>query len=223
MGIAGYIEHTILKPDTTIEDIKKLCDEAKVYQFAGVCLPPPFVRNGKRLLYETDIKLVTVIGFPFGYSCAKAKIFENAQALEDGADEIDMVINIAALKNGQWAYLESEVKYILEATKKHGKVLKLIIESGILTDEEIIRCCEIYGETGVDFLKTSTGYAAHSASTHAVSLMRKHLPENVKIKASGGIRTYSFARELIGAGADRLGCSGSIAIVKEEEEKSGLL
>jgi deoxyribose-phosphate aldolase len=214
--IASYIEHTVLKSDTTIEDIKNLCEEAKTYGFAGVCVPPPFIRNVKKLLQDTPISAVTVIGFPFGYSFSKAKIFENAQAIEDGADEIDMVINIAALKNGQWQYLEAEVKHILEATQKHGKVLKLIIESGILTDEEIIRCCEIYGSMGVDYLKTSTGYAASGASTHAVSLMRQHLPDNVKIKASGGIRTLGFATELIGAGADRLGCSNSVAIVKDE-------
>jgi deoxyribose-phosphate aldolase len=222
MGIAQYIEHTILKPDTTIEDVKKLCEDARTYGFAGVCVPPPFVRNARKLLHGTDIKLVTVIGFPFGYSCAKAKIFENAQAIEDGADEIDMVINIAAMKNGQWAYLESEVKHILDACHKNGKILKLIIESGILTDEEIIRCCEVYGSLGVDFLKTSTGYAPQNATTHAVSLMREHLPQNIRIKASGGIRTYNFARELIGAGADRLGCSGSIAIVKEEQAQGGV-
>lgn len=216
MSIAQYIDHTILKPDTLLQDVRTICTEAVEYKFAAVCIPPPFVRNARGFIGENPVKTATVVGFPFGYSIAKAKIFETAQALDDGADEIDMVINISALKNGQWKYLESEVKYILEAVHKGEKILKVIIESGLLTDEEILRCCDIYAEAGVDYLKTSTGYAEKGADTHAVALMRQHLPPSIKIKASGGIRTYEKAREMMGAGADRLGCSASIAIVKGE-------
>ena len=218
MDIAQYIDHTILKPTTTISELKQVCTEAITYGFAAVCIPPPFVGNARQLLKDSKVKVATVVGFPFGYSNARAKIFETQQALDDGADELDVVINLIALKNQTWNYLESEIKYIVEAIHKNNKLIKVIIESGVLTNEEIIRCCEIYAKAGVDFLKTSTGYAEKGATPEAVALMREHLPSNIQIKASGGIRTYQFARQLIGAGADRLGCSASVAIVKNEQE-----
>lgn len=217
MNIASYIDHTILKPTTSMADIKWICGEAKEFGFAAVCIPPPLVRNAKAILKDTEIKIATVIGFPFGYSIAKAKLFESRQALDDGADELDIVINLIALKNNAWTYLEGELKYIVDAAKEAGKITKVIIESGILSNEEIIKCCGIYAKAGVDFLKTSTGYAEKGATLEAVQLMREHLPSNIKIKASGGIRNYSFARQLIGAGADRLGCSASVQIVEEEK------
>lgn len=218
MSIASYIDHTILKPTTTIRELKQVCTEATTYGFAAVCIPPPFVSNARQLLKDSEVKVATVIGFPFGYSNARAKIFETQQALDDGADELDVVINLLALKNQTWNYLESEIKYIVEAIHKNNRLIKVIIESGVLTNEEIIRCCDIYSKAGVDFLKTSTGYAEKGATLEAVALMREHLPSNIRIKASGGIRTYEFARQLIGAGADRLGCSASVAVVKNEEE-----
>ena len=217
MSIASYIDHTILKPTTTMDDIRKLCEEASLYKFAAVCVPPPLVKNARSLLKDTGVKTATVIGFPFGYSIAKAKILEVQQAIEDGADELDVVINLIALKNKAWSYLESEIKHMVEAIHENERILKVIIETGVLTDEEIIKCCEIYSKAKVDFLKTSTGYAEKGASTHTVQLMRDHLPSDIRIKASGGIKTYAFARQLIGAGADRLGCSASVAIVKEEK------
>ena len=166
------------------------------------------------------MKVATVIGFPFGYSIARSKIFEVSQAIDDGADELDVVINLVALKNGVWQYLETEIKHIVEAAHKAGRLLKVIIETGVLTDDEIIRCCEIYAQAGADFLKTSTGYAEKGATVEAVQLMRAHLPSHIKIKASGGIRTYDFAMKLIEAGADRLGCSASVAIVTGESGAS---
>jgi deoxyribose-phosphate aldolase len=216
MNIAQFIDHTILKPTTTLEDIRKICAEAIEYKFAAVCVPPPFVRNAKMMLKDSEVKAATVVGFPFGYSVAKAKIFEMQQAIEDGADEIDVVVNLIALKAGQWTYLENEIKFLVEAAHKNGRIIKVIIESGILTTEEIIRCCELYSKMGVDFVKTSTGYAEKGASVEAVHIMKAHLPENIKIKASGGIRDFAFAKELVEAGADRLGCSASVAIVKGE-------
>jgi deoxyribose-phosphate aldolase len=216
MNIASYIDHTLLKPTTTNQEVKELCKEAIDYGFAAVCVPPPLVKNAKGYLKGSNIKVATVIGFPFGYSNAKAKIFETQQAIEDGADEMDVVINLIALRGKAWNYLESEMKYIIQAIHQNDKLIKVIIESGILTDEEIIHCCEIYAKAGVDFLKTSTGYAEKGANIEAVQLMRKTLPSSVKIKASGGIRSYQFAKELIGAGADRLGCSASVAIMKEQ-------
>ncbi len=221
MNIASYIDHTLLKPTTTNDDIKKLCDEAAQYKFAAVCVPPPLVRKARIVLRGSDVKVATVIGFPFGYSIARAKIFEVQQAIQDGADELDVVINLIALKNNAWNYLEQEMEHIVEAIHKNERQIKVIIESGVLTPEEIIKCCDIYAKLKVDFLKTSTGYAEKGATLEAVQLMREHLPSDIKIKASGGIRTYEFARQLIGAGADRLGCSASVAIVQGEEATGG--
>lgn len=215
MNIAGYIDHTILKPTTVIDDIKRLCAEAIEYQFAAVCIPPPYVKNSKRLLEGTVVKAATVIGFPFGYSVAKAKLAEVEQAIADGADELDIVINLSALKSGSWPYLESEIKLLTDPIKRHSRVSKVIIESGILTDDEIRRCCEIYAATDVDYVKTSTGYAETGATLHAVQLMRDVLPSGIKIKASGGIKTYESAIQYINAGADRIGCSAGVTIMKQ--------
>jgi deoxyribose-phosphate aldolase len=217
MHIASFIDHTILKPTTLTGDIEKLCSEAREYQFAAVCVPPPFVKKAKDLLQGTSVKTATVIGFPFGYSAVEAKLAEIVLALVDGADELDIVINLIALKNNDWQYLANEINHLLPVIREKGKVVKVIIESGVLTDEEIIQCCKLYGIARIDYLKTSTGYAEKGATLHAVELFKKHLPEGVKIKASGGIRDYDFARQLVEAGASRLGCSASVAIVKGEQ------
>ena len=214
MNIAQYIDHTVLKPTTLLSDINKLCDEAIEYQFAAVCVPPNFVKKAKSLLQNSSVKVATVIGFPFGYSAVEAKIAEILLAIVDGVDELDVVINISAIKNNDWRFLADEINHILPIVRSKGKVLKIIIESGILTDEEIIRCCELYGVAGIDYLKTSTGYAEKGASVEAVQLFRKHLPAHVQIKASGGIRDYAFAKQLVDAGATRLGCSAGVVIVK---------
>lgn len=216
--IANYIDHTILKPTTLVADIKQVCNEAIEYEFAAVCVPPPFVLNARKELENAPVKVATVIGFPFGYSIAKAKFAEVQQAIRDGAQEMDVVINLAALKNKSWSYLESEMQPIIEYIHENDCLVKVIIESGILTNSEIIQCCELYGGLGADFLKTSTGYAEKGATVEAVELMRQHLPFNIQIKASGGIRNYKFAKELIDAGASRLGCSASVAIVHGKEE-----
>jgi deoxyribose-phosphate aldolase len=172
------------------------------------------IKVAKNYLQSNSVKTATVIGFPFGYAAIEAKIAESVLAMVDGADELDMVINLIALKNNDWQYLANEITHILPVVKQQNKVIKIIIESGILTDEEIMRCCELYGAAGVDFLKTSTGYAEKGATIEAVRLMRKHLPHDIQIKASGGIRSYSFAKQLIEAGATRLGCSNSVSIIK---------
>lgn len=215
MQINRYIDHTILKPTTTLNDIKKLCMEAVEYNFAAVCIPPPFVKLARTFLGSTDIKVATVTGFPFGYAAIEAKVAETVLAIVDGADELDMVANLIAIRNGDQDYLEKEIATILPIIRNKQKVIKVIIESGILLEEEIIACCELYGKYQVDFVKTSTGYAEKGATVEAVQLMRRHLPSNIQIKASGGIRTFAFARDLIAAGATRLGCSASVAIVKE--------
>jgi len=218
MNLSPIIDHTLLKPTSTIEEIKQLCTEAAAYGFAAVCVPPPFVKRAKILLAPVEVKIATVIGFPFGYAATEAKLSEAILALVDGADELDMVINLIALRMDDWDYVMKEIQLMVDIVHNRHKILKVIIESGILTDEEIIKCCNTIGTLGIDFMKTSTGYAEKGATPEAVRLMRKYLPAAVKIKASGGIRDYQFAKTLVEAGADRLGCSASIAIVKGELE-----
>lgn len=221
MSVAKYIDHTILKSTTSLEEIKKICYEAKEYSFAAVCIPPYFVPKAFSLLQDSDIKIATVLGFPFGYNHYTAKAAEANQCIENGADELDMVMNIAAFKNKDFDYIKEEVQNILQITQGSNILLKIIIETGLLTNEEIIQCCELYKDYPVDFLKTSTGYAEKGASVEAVALMRQHLPQRIQIKASGGIKTFDFADALIKAGATRLGCSASVAIVNGEKGNTG--
>jgi deoxyribose-phosphate aldolase len=216
MHLATYIDHTILKPTTLVSEVAQICKEAAEYKFAAVCVPPNFVKKAKEFLVGTNVKVATVIGFPFGYSAVEAKLAEIVLAMVDGVDELDVVANISAIKNQDWVYLANELNHIMPVVKSKNKTIKIIIESGILTNDEIIKCCELYGVAGIDYLKTSTGYAEKGASVEAVKLFRLHLPDAVQIKASGGIRDYTFAAELVEAGATRLGCSASLAIVKGE-------
>lgn len=213
LAVNKYIDHTILKPTCLVADIQKLCTEAKQYDFAAVCVPPNFVKLAKELIAGSSVQVATVIGFPFGYSATEAKIAEMILAMVDGADELDVVANISAIKNGDWMAITDEINHIMPIVRSKGKKIKVIIESGVLTDEEIIKCCDIYGVAGIDYLKTSTGYAEKGASVEAVQLFRKHLPEAVQIKASGGIRDYATAKQMIEAGATRIGCSAGVAIV----------
>ena len=213
MPLNKYIDHTILKPTCLVSDIEKLCAEAKQYDFAAVCVPPNFVKLAKEKLAGSTVQVATVIGFPFGYSATEAKIAEIILAMVDGADELDVVANIAAIKNGDWSAIADEINHIMPIIRSKNKVVKIIIESGVLTDDEIIKCCDIYGIAGIDYLKTSTGYAEKGASVEAVKLFRKHLPDQVQIKASGGIRDYAAAKLMIDAGATRIGCSAGVAIV----------
>lgn len=217
MNINKYIDHTVLKPTTTLEDIKQLCMECVEYDFAAACVPPLYVKLAKQFLGATNTKVATVIGFPFGYSAIEAKVAETVLAIVDGADELDLVINISAIKNKDWEYLEKEIANIMYIIREKKKVIKIIIESGILLEEEIVKCCQLYAQYGVDFMKTSTGYAERGATLEAVRLMRANLPANIQIKASGGIRTFVFAKELIEAGATRIGASASVNIVKESK------
>ena len=215
MNIAGYIDHTILKPTTLVADVEKLCLEAIQYGVAAVCIPPLFVKKAKGLLADTSIKVATVIGFPFGYAAVESKLAEIILAVVDGADELDVVINISAIKNNDWQFLAGEINAILPVVKNKDKVIKVIIESGELSDREIIKCCDLYAAAGVDFIKTSTGYSEIGATLETVQLLRRHLPDDIRIKASGGIKTYTFAKQLIDAGAARLGCSSTVQIIEE--------
>jgi len=218
--IAAAIDHTLLKPGILNSQVEILCKEADEYGFASVCVPPLFVKQSKKYLQKSKSKVATVIGFPFGYSAIEAKIAEVLLAIVDGADELDMVINFTAIKNNDWEYVANEINHIMPIIAAKEKVLKVIIESGVLTDEEIIKCCDLYSAAGVHFMKTSTGYAEKGASVHAVKLMRKHLSESIAIKASGGIRDYAFAAELMAAGATRLGTSSGIAIINGQTSQA---
>jgi deoxyribose-phosphate aldolase len=216
MNVASYIDHTILKPTTTPGDVNQVCSEALTYKFAAVCIPPPFVKAARQFLEGSEVKVATVIGFPFGYSTTAAKLAEVIQALEDDADELDIVINISSLKSGFWNELELEMKQLIAPVHQNGKLVKVIIESGVLTDEEIIKCCHLYAKLGADFVKTSTGYAETGAKLEVVQLMRASLPSHIRIKASGGIRTFEAAKMYIEAGADRIGCSAGVSIIKQQ-------
>ena len=221
MSLARFIDHTLLKQTATLADIDQLCHEAITYEFAAVCVPPVYVQNAAQHLRQSSVKIATVLGFPFGYTYISTKCQEAEQAIQHGAQELDIVMNIAALKNGEDSYLEQEIEAVLKVTAKTKTIVKVIIESGILSENEIIRCCEIFRNFPVHFLKTSTGYAERGASAEAVQLMRQHLPSHIQIKASGGIKTHALAQALINAGATRLGCSASISIIKSEVEDSG--
>lgn len=215
MNIASFIDHTVLKPDTTAAQVQLLCAEAREYGFAAVCVPPVYVREAAGLLSESGVAVSTVIGFPAGYHLPTVKATEAEMAILSGANELDMVINIAALKNGDWRALETEVREVLEVVKLSMRRLKVIIETALLTDEELQRCCELYGRFNIDWLKTSTGFNGGGATVEAVRRMRELLPGHIAIKASGGIRSFEQARAMIEAGATRLGTSASVQIVGE--------
>jgi deoxyribose-phosphate aldolase len=215
LNIASYIDHTLLKQTTTLAEVDKICVEASMENFASVCIPPRYVSDAKKLLDGSRVKIATVIGFPLGYNVTDVKLREINDALDMGADELDMVHDLCALKNNNWKLLEDEIAACLKPIQDAGKVMKVIIETGILTDNEIIRCCELYSNYKIDFIKTSTGFADIGASVHAVKLIRANTPERMGIKASGGITTFAFAKELIDAGATRLGTTASMKIVKE--------
>lgn len=213
MNLARTIDHTLLKPGITSEDVKQKCQEALDHQFAAVCIPPYFVNEAFGMLEDSDVNVATVIGFPMGYSAVSAKVEEIKKAVNDGADELDAVINLCAVKSGNWNFIRNEVESLTTACHMKGKILKLIIETGMLTEDEIRKVCEISVAADVDYIKTSTGMNGPGASLEVVKLLRELLPKNIKIKASGGIRDKAFAEQLIEAGADRIGTSSGIQIV----------
>lgn len=211
MNIAKYIDHTILKPIAQRKDIEKLCKEAKEYNFASVCVNPCWVSYASELLKGSDVKVCTVIGFPLGANDSSVKAFEAKTAIEQGASEVDMVINIGALKAGEYDIVKQDIQAVRKASA--GKILKVIIETSYLTDEEKQKVCKICADVGADFVKTSTGFSDAGATTHDVALMAQSAGSKVKVKASGGIRTREDALKMIEAGASRLGTSSGIKIV----------
>lgn len=215
MDLSPIIDHTLLAPDATKDDVSRLCDEAQEHGFAAVCIAPYFVGHAAKRLEDTAVKVCTVIGFPFGYAPTLAKVVEARWALDNGAVEIDAVVNRSAFRSGDRAYVENDIEAIVTAVKLQNGLVKMIIEGGELTDEDVVELCELCARSEVDFVKSSTGFSGKGVSVELVKLMRKALPERVRIKASGGIRTRKFAVELAKAGADRLGCSRSLDIIKE--------
>jgi deoxyribose-phosphate aldolase len=216
MDLSNFIDHTILKPNCSKSEVEQLCNEAKTYEFSSVCVPPFFVKDAVNLLEDSTVKVGTVIGFPMGYSTTAAKVEEIKRAIDDGVDEVDVVINICALKSERWNYLRNDIDSVTRAVHLKGKVIKVILETGLLTASEIKKVCEMCTEIGVNFVKTSTGFNASGAKTETVAYLKSILPPDIKIKASGGIKTFNQAQELIEAGANRLGCSSSIQIVNGE-------
>ena len=212
--INRYIDHTVLKPDITSREIEKVVSEGITYKFAGICVPPCWVKKVRKDLDPYDIELVTVAGFPLGYQKTEVKLEEIRQGIGDGATEIDVVWNISAFKEGK-NWVKTELENCATLVHQFDCLLKVIIETAYLNDKEIEQACMICKDAGVDFVKTSTGFAPEGAKTEHIRLMRSVLPSNVGVKAAGGIKDLAFAQELIQAGADRLGTSSGVKIVEE--------
>ncbi|WP_085516923.1 deoxyribose-phosphate aldolase [Marivirga sericea] len=216
-NIQNYIEHTNLKATITSNDIEMLLKEAQENNIFGICVPPFWVKKAKRDIGKTGMQLVTVIGFPLGYQMSQTKEAEAHQAIKDGADELDMVLNISAIKS-EMMWPKIEVAKLGKLAHENDKMLKVIIETAYLSEKEIVDVCKICADAGADFVKTSTGFADEGAKVEHIKLMRSVLPEHVGIKASGGIKTYGQAKELIEAGADRIGTSVGPAICREAKD-----
>ena len=212
MGLNKYIDHTILKATASSTDVQKLCEEAIEHEFYSVCVNGCYVVDAKHLLQGTDVKIAAVVGFPLGAMTTAAKVFEAKEAVENGASEIDMVINVAKLKDGEFEYVENEIRQIKEAIGDN--VLKVIIETCYLTDEEKVKACELSLAAKADFVKTSTGFGTDGATYEDVKLMKSVVGDNAKVKASGGVRDKETAQKYINLGAERLGTSSGIDIVK---------
>ncbi len=212
--LAVYIDHTVLKPEAAQNDVTKLCNEALEYKFASVCINPSYVKHAYSILKDSEVKVCTVVGFPLGATLPEVKAFEAVKAIENGATEVDMVINIGALKSGNLALVEEDIKAVVDACKEKA-LLKVIIETCLLTDEEKVIACELSKKAGADYVKTSTGFSTAGAKAEDIALMRKTVGEEMGVKASGGVKNLEIALKMIEAGASRIGASASISIVNE--------
>ena len=212
MEIGRYIDHSLLKADVRKEDLEKLCAEAAAHNFAAVCIPPYFISAAAQYLEGKPVKISTVIGFPMGFESTTAKVEEIKRAIDMGVDELDVVVNIGAVKNGEWTFVNNDIETVTRAAHMKGKTVKIILETSLLEDSEIDELCKICTTNEVDFVKTSTGHNG-GATIEMIRKLRSLLPETIKIKASGGIKNNDQARALIEAGADRLGTSSSMAII----------
>lgn len=220
MSIAAYIDHTLLKQDAAAPQIDRLCAEAAQYHFASVCVNPWYVPRCVKHLQGTGVKVCTVAGFPLGATTTESKVFETLQAVKSGAEEIDMVMNVCAMKSGNTRAIEQEIQALVAAVEGHA-ILKVILETCLLTEEEKILACQIAKRAGADYVKTSTGFSTGGATVADVALMRKIVGPEMGVKAAGGIRDYATARAMLDAGATRIGASAGIAIVQQEQEALG--
>ncbi len=218
--IARMIDHTLLKPEATPDDVKQLCSEAKEYNFASVCINPSYVKLSSDLLSGSKVKVCTVVGFPLGATTTEVKRWETEQAIQNGAEEIDMVIHVGRLKAGDYDYVFNDINQVVLAAKKHNAVCKVIIETALLTDEEKVKACLLAKEAKADFVKTSTGFSKGGATAGDVALMKFVVGSAVGVKASGGVRSEEDARKMIAAGADRIGASASVKIVTGASDNS---
>jgi deoxyribose-phosphate aldolase len=217
--LAKLIDHTLLKPEATKQQIEQLCAEAKLYEFASVCVNPCYVPLCAHLLKETSVKVCTVIGFPVGATSTATKVFEAEQALRDGAHELDMVINIGMLKSGETEYVENDIFGVVTTAKRYNALTKVILEVCLLTDEEKVKGCLLAKRAGADFVKTSTGFSKSGATVSDVALMRRVVGTAMGVKAAGGVRSREEALAMVASGADRIGASASVKIVSSEKEK----
>jgi deoxyribose-phosphate aldolase len=213
-SLAGMIDHTLLKPDVTSDKIAQLCFEARKYHFASVCVNPTHVKLCADLLRGSDVKVCTVIGFPLGATSPEVKAFETQNALDNGATEIDMVLNIGALKAGENELVARDIRGVVETSHKAGALTKVIIETALLTDEEKVVACLLAKEAGADYVKTSTGFSGGGATVHDIELMRRTVGPTIGVKASGGIHTHEEAEALVAAGATRIGASAGVKIIQ---------
>ncbi|MCE7870121.1 deoxyribose-phosphate aldolase [bacterium CPR1] len=213
--LARLIDHTLLKPDATRDQVMLLCQEARENLFASVCINPSWVALCAEQLRGSGVKVCTVVGFPLGATTTVTKVMETRDAVANGADEIDMVVNVAALKDGQDGYVEQDIREVVGAAS--GRIVKVILETALLSDEEVVRGCHLSKRAGADFVKTSTGFGPGGATSHHVALMRKTVGPTMGVKASGGIRDLETAQEMVKAGATRIGASASVKIVRGEK------
>lgn len=220
MSIAAYIDHTLLKQDAAAPQIDRLCAEAAQYHFASVCVNPWYVPRCVKNLQATGVKVCTVVGFPLGATTTESKVFETLQAVRSGAEEIDMVMNVCAMKSGNTRAIEQEIQALAAAVEGHA-ILKVILETCLLTEEEKILACQIAKRAGADYVKTSTGFSTGGATVADVALMRRTVGPEMGVKAAGGIRDYATAKAMLDAGATRIGASAGIAIVQQEQEALG--
>lgn len=218
-SINTYIDHTLLKPESTQEQIKQLTDEAKTYHFASVCVNPTWVAYAKEQLKDSDVKVCTVIGFPLGATTSQTKAFETQDAIANGADEVDMVINIGKLKSKQYDEVEDDIRAVVEASG--DKLVKVIIEACLLTYDEKVKACQLSVAAGADYVKTSTGFSLHGATVEDVALMRQTVGPDIGVKAAGGARSLADAEAFIAAGATRIGTSAGVTIVSGDTADGG--
>ncbi len=218
--LAKYIDHTLLKPEATEDQIRALCEETTQYGFAAVCVNPTWVALCHQLLVGTGVAVCTVVGFPLGATLPEVKAYETARVIEQGAREVDMVTNVGRLKSRDFSYVEQDIAGVVEVAHARGALVKVIIEAALLTEEEKVAACTIAKSAGADYVKTSTGFGPGGATVEDVALMRKVVGPDMGVKAAGGIRTAKAAWEMIRAGATRIGTSSGVKLVREDEESS---